>query len=125
MPISSRGSHSPAIFSAAPVLCESPRPSEPPALAPDWLHSLGARLQSAGYQQYLAIHPVTRVLTFAAWNVDGPASGALAKTAANHRNLTRNAVDMALVVANQACFVAFVLDAVMLELCSVFLQLAM
>ena len=35
VPISTHGCHFLAIFSAAPVLCESPRPSEPPALALD------------------------------------------------------------------------------------------
>lgn len=35
MPISAHGCHSLAIFSAAPVLCESPQPSVPPALALD------------------------------------------------------------------------------------------
>lgn len=35
VPISAHGCHFLAIFSAAPVLCESPRPSGPPALALD------------------------------------------------------------------------------------------
>lgn len=35
MPISAHGCHLPAIFSAAPVLCGSPRPFAPPVLALD------------------------------------------------------------------------------------------
>jgi hypothetical protein len=35
MPISAHDFHFPAIFAAAPVLCESPRSFEPPALALD------------------------------------------------------------------------------------------
>ena len=124
LPISAHGCHLPAIFSAAPVLCELPRPSAPPALALDWPRSLGARLQLEDYRQHLANHQVAHVPTSAAWNVVGPAWGVLVKTATSRRNWTRTSVALASLAVDHACLAAFVLDAVAHELCSVFPQRA-